>query len=110
MPLYFPVYETDFYDEAKKYDAEFSHDALDALYEYYDNEPEFIEVDLVKIKNEWTEYDTYQEAMEALILMNNGNETVEDKSEDECKEYVENSGYTYLECENGHVLVKDGVW
>ena len=102
--LYYPVYNTDFYDEAKKYDAEFSDEALDILYDYLnDNEEEYIEMDMVRIKNEWTEYDSWKEAAKSLIDITKNNIK-------NYKDYVENSGYTCLECDDGHILIKDGIW
>lgn len=106
--LYYPVYNENFYDEAKKYDAEFTEEALDALYEYYNEQDEYIEMDMVRLKNEWTEYESWEEASEALILIKN--DDVKLKTEDDYRNYVELSGYSYLECENGNILVKDGIW
>ena len=106
--LYYPVWNEDFIDEAKKYDAEFSDDALDTLYEYLDDCEEYIEMDMVRIKNEWTEYDSWKEASQALLLMNN--EDVDIISAKEQRKYVMESGYPYLICGNDHILVKNGVW
>lgn len=119
--LYRNVYFEDFVEEAKKYDAEFTDDALDALFEYYDDEEtDFIELDMVRIKNEWTEYESWKEAADSIIMLENLDENDyympedddKDVIESKCKDFVKGSDnpYKYLECDNGNVLVKDGIW
>ena len=110
--LYIPAFWDDFYDECKANDVEFSDDAIDALYEYYDELEEHIELDIVKIKNTWTEYDTFHDAMIAIVLQNNMNIDMKNYSEDDCRKFIEGSDnpYNYLICENNHVLLENGIW
>ena len=110
--LYIPAFWDDFYDECKAHDVEFSDDAIDALYEYYDELEEHIELDIVKIKNTWTEYDTFHDAMIAVVLQNNMNIDMKNYSEDDCRKFIEGSDnpYNYLICENNHVLLENGIW
>ena len=118
--LYYQVYNENFYNEAKKYDAEFTEEALDALYEYYNEQDEYIKMDMVHIKNEWTEYESWKEAANSIFELENLDEEDyympedddKDVIESKCEDFVKGSDnpYKYLECDNGNVLVKDGIW
>ena len=73
---------------------QFSWEALDALFNYYDEFDENMEADVIAICCDWTEYESADEAVEEYSNCCTSLEDLQDRT-------------TAIELENGHILVED---
>ncbi len=89
------ITKSNFMDEFRAFDRQeqFSYDALSALYDYYEDIDENMELDVIAICCEWTEYESIDEVKENY----NDIETIED---------LQNKT-TVLELENGKILLQN---
>lgn len=109
--IYKAVYDTDFVDAfIKEYKInKFSYDALFALYEYYDNFGENIELDPPAIAMDWDEYSTYREVVDDYTGFDGlyDEEENEEDIEEKCKDAVENDGrFTIIDNNKGFILIR----
>jgi len=104
MSIIKTIGQSEFQDGLKGEYFDFTYDATEALYDYYedlsDGLSEPIEFDPIAIRCEWSEYDTLAEAYEQYRVYN---DTV---SKDEMLEYFEDNTQI-IELDNGHVLVSE---
>ena len=84
---------TEFMDEFARMGRgdQFSYEALQALFEYYDELEDF-ELDVIAVCCEWTEYESEEDALEYY-----GSEDIDE---------LQNKHFM-LEIDNGHVLVQE---
>lgn len=99
----------DFKDEFERYDRgdNFSDEALEELYNYYDDLGEPYELDVIEICCNWTEYENLEEY--AKEYMNeSGFEGIEDDDEKEeiITDNLENNTY-FIRLNNGSILIQN---
>jgi len=97
--------QSDFQDAFK--DEEFSYDATEALFNFYeevsDSMEEPFEFDQVAIRCDWYEYDNLSQAYMEYEAQDSGNDTL--GNDELMREYFEDRT-TVIELDNGHVLLQ----
>lgn len=92
----------EFNDSSRK--NSFSYDWLKALYEYFESIDEDIELDIVAIDCEYTEYDSIREAYE--VYQDDYDELCEDEDErdERANEYL-NDNTQVIHMDNGGIII-----
>lgn len=108
MSIIQTIGQSEFQDGLKGEYFNFTYDATEAMYNYYeelsDSLEEPIEFDPIAIRCEWSEYDSISEAYTSYGF---DSEDDRDTMDDESKLDVINENTQAIRLDNGHVLVSE---
>ena len=98
----------DFKREFERYDRadRFSDEAMEELYNYYDDLGEPYELDVIEICCNWTEYENLEEYAKAYMNESDFEEWGDDLREDVILAELDNNTY-FTRLNNGGLLIQD---